>query len=49
MTSVINTTGQGLAPTFFWGGKKLPGRTQQHRDPLDPDGWLARFASQPEE
>jgi hypothetical protein len=33
----------------FLGRQRPPGRTQQHRDPLDPDGWLARFASQPEE
>lgn len=40
---VIGMIGHGLAPTFFWGGEGPPGRTQQHRDSLDPDGWLARF------
>jgi hypothetical protein len=50
MTSVINTTGQGLAPTFFWGGERRQGGRRSIAIRLIPmGGWRDSLRSQKSE
>lgn len=50
MTSVLNTTGHGLGPTFFWGGKVRQGGRSNTAIRLIPMGdWRDLVRSQTRE
>jgi hypothetical protein len=50
MTSVLNTTGHGLAPTFFWGGNGRQGGRRSIAFRLIPmGGWRDSLRSQKSE